>query len=62
MITEKLKNFILDNIDILDIFTLQEIIEHLINNMKKDYASELIKNMIENLNDDSSYLNIFDTF
>lgn len=49
MITQKQKDFILDNIDILDVYTLQEIIEQLIDNMSKKYATKLIGNMIEDL-------------
>ena len=48
-LTDKQKNFILDNIDILDNYELQEIVEKLIDNMSKEYATELISNMIENL-------------
>lgn len=61
MITEKQKNFILDNIDILDVWELQQIVEHLIDSMKKEYATELIGNMIENMNDASwcEYENIY---
>ena len=51
MLTERQKSFILDNIDVLDIFELQQIVEDLIDNMKKDYATRLIGNMIENIND-----------
>lgn len=51
MLTERQKSFILDNIDVLDIFELQQIVEDLIDNMKKDYATRLISNMIENMND-----------
>lgn len=51
MITEKQKKFILDNLDILDVYSLESIIEDLIDNMSKDYASKLISNMIEDMND-----------
>lgn len=51
MLTERQKSFILDYIDVLDIFELQQIVEDLIDNMKKDYATRLISNMIENIND-----------
>lgn len=48
-LTDKQKKFILENIDILDIYTLQEIVEELIDNMSKEYATNLISNMIEDL-------------
>ena len=48
-LTNKQKEFILNNIDILDNYTLQEIIEELIDNMSKEYATKLIGNMIEDL-------------
>lgn len=61
MLTERQKAFILDNIDVLDVFELQQIVEDLIDNMKKDYATKLVSKIIEYLND-SSYLSMFDTF
>lgn len=48
-LTDKQKIFILDNIDILDNYELQEIIEELIDNMTKEYATKLISDMIEDL-------------
>ena len=48
-LTEKQKNFILNNIEILDNYTLQEIVEELIDNMSKKYATDLISNMMEDL-------------
>lgn len=62
MITEKQKKFILENIDALDIYELQEIVEKLIDNMTKKYATELISNMIDNLHsvDYGDYANIED--
>lgn len=48
-LTDKQKIFILDNIDILDNYELQEIIEELIDNMTKEYATKLISEMIEGL-------------
>ena len=48
-LTDKQKKFILDNIDVLDNYRLQEIIEELIDNMNKEYASQLISEMIEAL-------------
>ena len=61
-ITKKQKDFILDNIDILDNYTLQDIVELLIDNMSKEYASELISLMIEQLNDIKKYVEIGDTY
>lgn len=61
-ITKKQKDFILDNIDVLDNYTLQDIVELLINNMSKEYASELISLMIEQLNDIKKYVEIGDTY
>ena len=61
MITEKQKKFILDNLDILDVYSLESIIEDLIDNMSKDYASKLISNMIEDIND-ASWCSIEDTY
>ena len=62
MLTEKQKNFILENIDVLDIYSLQEIVENLIDNMTKEYATNLISNMIEDLKelDFGDYENIED--
>lgn len=51
MLTEKQKNFILYNLDVLDDITMQEIIEKLIDNMSKEYASEIVGQIIEYLND-----------
>lgn len=48
-LTKKQKNFILNNIEILDNYTLQEIVEELIDNMSKKYATDLISNMMEDL-------------
>lgn len=48
-LTNKQKIFILDNIDILDNYELQEIIEELIDNMTKEYATKLISEMMEDL-------------
>ena len=48
-LTDKQKQFILNNIDVLDIFELQEIVEKLIDNMSKEYATELISSMIDYL-------------
>lgn len=61
-LTDKQKNFILENIDILDIYILQEIVEELIDNMSKEYATNLISNMIEDLKelDFGDYENIED--
>ena len=50
-ITDKQKQFILKNIDVLNNYELQEIIETLIDNMSKEYAKNLIAEMIENLNE-----------
>ena len=60
-LTDKQKKFILENIDILDIYTLQEIVEELIDNMSKEYATNLISNMIEDLKelDFGDYENIY---
>lgn len=60
MITKKQKEFILENMYILDNEKLQEIIECLIDNMSKNYASRIIKKIIEELNDASNYLGIED--
>lgn len=49
MITSKQKYFILDNIEILDKYLLEEIVEKTIDYLDKQYASELIKEMKENL-------------
>lgn len=48
-LTEKQKNFILNNIEIIDNYTLQEIVEELIDNMSKKYATNLISNMMKDL-------------
>lgn len=61
-ITKKQKDFILDNIDVLDNYILQDIVELLIDNMSKEYASELISLMIEQLNDIKKYVEIGDTY
>lgn len=61
-ITKKQKDFILDNIDILDNYTLQDMVKLLIDNMSKEYASELISEMIEQLNDIKKYIEIGDTY
>lgn len=59
-ITDKQKNFILDNIDILDEYDLHEIIEKLIDNMSKEYASQLISKMIEVLKEvDATDIDIY---
>ena len=60
-LTDKQKKFILENIDILDIYTLQEIVEELIDNMSKEYAKNLINNIIEDLKelDFGDYENIY---
>ena len=50
MITEKQKNFILKNLDALENWQLEEIIEKIgIDKLDKEYASDLIKNIIETL-------------
>lgn len=49
MITSKQKYFILDNIEILDKYLLEEIVEKTIDYLDKQYASELIKEMKESL-------------
>lgn len=49
MITIKQKYFILDNIEILDKYLLEEIVEKTIDYLDKQYASELIKEMKESL-------------
>lgn len=61
-ITKKQKNFILENIDVLDNYTLQDIVELLIDNMSKEYASELISEMIKQLNGEVKYLDMGDTY
>ena len=64
-LTDKQKEFILDNIDILDNWSLQEIIEELIDNMSKEYASQLISEMIKALKEiDTDIINadITDTY
>lgn len=51
-ITEKQKQFILDNIEALEKWQLEEIIEKIgIDNLDKEYASDLIKDIIEMLNE-----------
>ena len=48
MITEKQKQFILDNIEALEKWQLEEIIVKIgIDSLDKKYASELIKDIIE---------------
>ena len=47
-ITEKQKKFILNNIEILGKWQLEEIIEKIgIDDLDREYASELIKDIIE---------------
>ena len=47
-ITEKQKKFILNNIEILEKWQLEEIIEKIgIDDLDREYASELIKDIIE---------------
>lgn len=61
-ITEKQKKFILNNLDILENWQLEEIIEKIgIDSLDKEYASELIKGIIEVLNElkGMSYEDIF---
>lgn len=49
-ITDKQKNFILKNLDVLENWQLEEIIEKIgIDKLDKEYASELIKDIIETL-------------
>jgi hypothetical protein len=49
-ITDKQKNFILKNLDVLENWQLEEIIEKIgIDKLDKKYASELIKSIIETL-------------
>ena len=49
-ITDKQKNFILNNLNALDCWQLEEIIEKIgIDNLDRKYASELIKDIIEAL-------------
>lgn len=51
-ITEKQKQFILNNIEALEKWQLEEIIEKIgIDNLDKEYASGLIKDIIEVLNE-----------
>jgi len=51
-ITEKQKNFILNNIETLEDWELVEIIKKIgIDNLDREYASELIKGIIEVLNE-----------
>ncbi len=49
MITSKQKQFILNNIEILEKWQLEEIVEKTIDYLEKNYASELIKDMKENI-------------
>ena len=61
-ITEKQKKFILDNLEVLEQWQLEEIIEKIgIDSLDKEYASELIKDIIEVLNElkGISYEDIF---
>ena len=59
-LTDKQKEFILDNIDILDEYDLHEIIEKLIDNMSKEYASQLISKIIEALKEvDATDIDIY---
>ncbi len=47
-ITDKQKNFILKNLDLLEDWQLEEIIEKIgIDSLDREYASELIKDIIE---------------
>lgn len=49
-ITDKQKKVILDNLDILENWQLEEIIEKIgIDNLDKEYASELIKDILDTL-------------
>ena len=49
-ITEKQKKFILDNLEVLEQWQLEEIIGKIgIDSLDKEYASELIKDIIETL-------------
>ena len=49
-ITEKQKKFILDSLEVLEKWQLEEIIKKIgIDNLDKEYASELIKGIIETL-------------
>lgn len=51
-ITEKQKKVILNNLDVLENWQLEEIIEKIgIDSLDKEYASELIKDIIEALNE-----------
>ena len=51
-ITEKQKKFILNNLDILENWQLEEIIEKIgIDSLDKEYASELIKDIINVLDE-----------
>lgn len=61
-ITEKQRNFILKNLDILESYQLEEIIEKIgIDNLDKEYASELINNIIEVL-DGIEYMSYEDLY
>ena len=49
-ITDKQKKVILDNLDTLENWQLEEIIEKIgIDNLDKEYASELIKDILDTL-------------
>lgn len=49
-ITDKQKKFILNNLNILENWQLEEIIEKIgIDSLDREYASELIKDIIETL-------------
>ena len=51
-ITDKQKSFILNNLSALEKWQLEEIIEKIgIDNLDKEYASDLIKDIIEVLNE-----------
>ena len=59
-LTDKQKNFILDNIELLDEYDLHEIIEKLIDNMSKEHANQLISKMIEALKEvDATDIDIY---
>jgi hypothetical protein len=52
VITEKQKKFILNNLDMLENWQLEEIIEKIgIDTLDKEYASELIKGIINVLDE-----------
>jgi len=51
-ITDKQKKFILNNLDVLENWQLEEIIEKIgLESLDKEYASELIKDIVETLNE-----------